>query len=131
MKASDSNLMKLNRWENRVRPPLIRNYGRPARHVLVLGVGSDGGVRGELELADGGNIGGGREQLEGGLLLRVSNVDGNLGGTKVLQGGSRGVGVLNPRDSLFLTRWPRGGGNWGGGLRLFAVSDCLCARERK
>ena len=102
-----------------------------SRHVLVLGVGSDGGVRSELELADGGNIGGGREQLEGGLLLRISNVDGNLGGTKVLQGGGRGVGVLNPRDGLFLTRWPRGGGNWGGGLRSFAVSDCLCARERK
>jgi len=76
------------------------------RHVLFLGVGSDGGVRSELELADGGNIGRGREQLEGGLLLRVSDVNGDLGGTEVLQGWSRVVGIFNPCDSLFLTGRP-------------------------
>jgi len=52
-------------------------------------------------------------------LLRVSNINGDLGGTKVLQGGSRIVGILNPLNSLFLTGCPRGGGNGGGGLRSF------------
>jgi len=93
-----------------------------SRHVLFLGVGADGRVGGELELADRGNIGGGGDQLEGGLLLRVSDVNGDLAGTKVLQGRSRVVGVFDPLNSLFLTGWPRGGGNGRGGLRLFVVS---------
>jgi len=90
-------------------------YGLNSDKVLVR-VGSDGRVRGELELADGGNISGGGEQLEGGLLLRVSNVDGDLAGTKVLQGRSRIVGVFDPLNGLWLTSLPRGGGGGGGGV---------------
>jgi hypothetical protein len=102
-------------------------------HVLILRVGSDGSVRGELELADGGNIGGRGEQLEGGLLLRVSNIDGDLGGTEVLQGGSRIVGILNPLDRLLLTGWPRGSGSGGGSLHSFGVSELAgcCEKARK
>ena len=51
-------------------------------------------------------------------MLRVSDVDRDLGGTKVLQGRSRLVGILNPLNSLFLTALPRGGGNWGSGLHF-------------
>jgi len=101
------------------------------RHVLFLRVGSDGSVRLELELVDGGNVGGGGEQLEGGLLLRVSDINGDLGGTKVLQGRSGVVGIFDPLNSLILTSLPRGGSNGRGGLRSFGVSDWLVARKRK
>ena len=101
------------------------------RHLLFLRVGSDGSVGGELELGDGGNISGRREQLEGGLLLRVSDVNGDLGGTEVLQGRSGVVGIFNPLNSLFLTSWPRGGGNGRGSLCLFGVSDWPAPRKRK
>ena len=85
-------------------------------HVLFLRVGSNGRVRGERELAGVGNIGRGGEQLEGGLLLRVPNVDRDLAGTKVLQGRSGVVGIFNPLKSLLLTGWPRGAGSRGSGL---------------
>lgn len=85
-------------------------------HVLFLGVGSDGRVRGELELADGGDIGRGGNQLKGGLLLRVSDVNGDPAGTIVLQGRSRIGGIFNPLDNLLLTSLPRGGLSWGSGL---------------
>jgi hypothetical protein len=87
-----------------------------SENVLLVRVGSNGRVRSKLERADVGNIGGGGDQLEGGLLLDVSNVDRDLAGTVVLQGRSRAVGVLNPLDSLRLTALPRGRGNGGGGL---------------
>ena len=96
----------------------IRDDGRGPGHILVLRVGSDGTVRGELELVDGRNIGGGGKHLEGGLLLRVSDVDGDLGGAKVLQGRSRNVGIFNPLNGLLLTGLPRGGRNWRGGLHF-------------
>ena len=97
----------------------IRNDGRnELGHVLFLRIGSHGRVRGELELADSGNIGRGRKQLEGGLLLRVSDVDGDLGRTKVLQGRSRLVGILNPLNTLLLTGLPRGGCNWRSSLHF-------------
>ena len=85
-------------------------------HVLFLRVGSNGRVRGERELTGAGNVGRGGEQLEGGLLLRVSNVDGDLAGTKVLQGRSRVVGIFDPLKGLLLTGWPRGAGSRGSGL---------------
>ena len=108
-----------------------QNDGGWLGHILLVRVGSDGRVRGELELADGGNISGGGEQLEGGLLLRVSNVDGDLAGTKVLQGRSRIVGVFNPLNSLGLTGLPRGGGGGGGGLYFSCVSAlAVCERKR-
>jgi len=81
---------------------------------IFLRVGSDGSIRAERERAGGGNVSGGGEQLEGGLLLRVSDVDGDLGGTKVLQRRSRIVGIFNPLNSLLLTGWPRGSGSGGG-----------------
>jgi hypothetical protein len=87
-------------------------------HVLFLRVGSNGRVRGELEFANGGNIGRGGEHLEGGLLLSVSDVDRDLGGTKVLQGRGRVVGILNPLNNLLLTGWPRSGGNRSGCLHF-------------
>jgi len=102
-----------------------------SRHVLFLRVGSDGSVGGELEQVDGGYISGGGDQLEGGLLLRVSDVNGDLGGTKVLQGRGGVVGIFDPLNSLFLAGRPRGGGNGGGGLRLFGVSNSLAPRKRK
>ena len=98
-------------------------------HVLILRVGSDGSVRGEGELADVGNIGRGRKQLQGGLLLRVPDVDGDLGGSEVLQGRSGIVGILNPLNVLRLTGRPRGGGSGGGGLHLLHVSE-LAGGER-
>jgi hypothetical protein len=82
----------------------------------LVRVGSNGRVRSKWDRADVRNIGGGRDQLEGGLLLDVSNVDRDLAGTVVLQGRSRAVGVLNPLDSLRHAALPRGRGNGGGGL---------------
>ena len=64
-------------------------------------------------------------------MLRVSDVNGDLAGTEVLQGRSGVVGILNPLNSLFLTGRPRGGGDGGGGLHLFGVNDWLTPRKRK
>ena len=100
------------------------------RHVLFLGVGPDRRVRSERELADGGNIGRRGEQLEGGLLLRVSDVDGDLGGTKVLQGRGGIVGVFYPLDSLRLPGLPRGGSGRGGGLHSFGVGELVGRGEK-
>lgn len=83
---------------------------------VLVGIRSDGGVRHKLERAGVGNVGGGRDQLERGLLLSVSNVNGDLAGTEVLQGRSRSVGVLNPLDGLVLTGLPRGGGGGRSGV---------------
>ena len=93
------------------------------RHVLFLRVGPNGRVRNEVEAAGVGNVGRGREQLEGGLLLRVSDVDRDLSGTKVLQGRSRLVGILNPLNSLVLTSLPRGSGNRSSGLDSARVNE--------
>jgi len=49
-------------------------------------------------------------------LLRVSDVDRDLGGTKVLQGRGRLVGILDPLNTLLLTGLPRGGGNRRSGV---------------
>ena len=96
--------------------PIRNDDGSDLRHVLFLRVGPNGRVRNEVEAAGVGNVGRGREQLEGGLLLRVSDVDRDLSGTKVLQGRSRLVGILDPLNSLVLTSLPRGSGNRSSGL---------------
>lgn len=51
-------------------------------------------------------------------MLSVSDIDGDLGRAKVLQGGSRIVGILNPLDSLRLASLPRSGGRGGSGLHF-------------
>lgn len=72
--------------------------------------------------------------MEGGLLLGVSDVDGDLAGTIILQRRSRTVRVLNPLDGLRLTGLPGGGGNGGSGLYCVPSQRVRLAaktRERK
>lgn len=84
----------------------------------MVRVGSYGRVRGELELADGGNIGRRRDRLEKGLLLRVSDIDGDLARAKILQGRSGIIRIVNPLNILLLAALPTGGGNWRSGLHF-------------
>jgi len=84
---------------------------------VLVRVGSDGRVRSELERGDVGNIGRGRKLLEGGLLLRVSDVDGDLSETEVHQC-RRGIArIAHPRNVVGLTSWPRGASNWRRGVK--------------
>lgn len=100
------------------------------RHVLNTGVGTNGRVGGELDRADVGNISRGGNQLEGGLLLRVSDVDGDFAGTHVRQGRLRSVGVFYPLDGLRLTGLPRGGSSRGRGLHSFKISELASGGEK-
>jgi hypothetical protein len=64
-------------------------------------------------------------------LLRISNVDGDLGGTKVRQGGSGVVRIINPLYRLWLTTLPTGGSDGSGGLCSVRVSGQMSDKKRK
>lgn len=70
----------------------------------------------ETDLVEFGNIDRGIDQLEGGLLLNVSDIDRDLARAVVLQGRSGIVGVFNPANGLVDVACPGSGGNWRGGL---------------
>jgi len=67
---------------------------------ILIRVGPDGRVGFESEAVDLRNIDRGIDQLERGLLLNVSDVDGDLARAIVFQGRSGAVGVFYPVNSL-------------------------------
>lgn len=70
----------------------------------------------ETDLIDFRNIDRGFDQLEGGLLLGVSDVDGELARAIVLQGRSGMVGVFYPANGLVGVGCPGSRGDWLGSL---------------
>lgn len=130
-RLSDSNRMKL--WKKKkvasdVFPSEVKE-ALSSEHVLYVRVGSNGRVWGELDRAVLRNIRRGGDQLKGSLLLRVSNVDGDLAGTEVGQGRSRDVWIVDPLYRLWLTGLPTGGSDRGSGLHSAQVSGLTVVRK--
>jgi len=68
---------------------------------VFAAVGTNASIRGEVNGVGQGDINAGVQSLEASLLLRIADVDGNFGGTEILE--SRGRAAILPCDNSWLS----------------------------
>jgi len=78
---------------------------------VFAAVRTNGSIRGEVNGVAQGDINAGVQSLQASLLLRIPDIDGDFGGTEILE--RRGRAAILPCDNSWFSTRVGGGSDWG------------------